>query len=158
MISAIVVIGKNREIGYNNQLLWNIPEDMSRFKKLTDGHVVIMGDKTYESIGAPLPGRINIIMSLDKNYQAKGCSVVHTIDEALKMAKEKDKKGEIFIIGGGTIYKILLPRTDKLYLTLVDDAPDADVFFPDYSEFKNTVYEKKRQVNGMKYTFLELTR
>ncbi|MFH1523225.1 MAG: dihydrofolate reductase [Patescibacteria group bacterium] len=158
MINIIVALGKNREIGFKNQLLWDIPEDMKRFKKITTGHIVIMGSKTYESIGKPLPNRINIVIAKEKDYQATGCIVAHSIIEAVEKAKGHSRKKEIFIIGGGSIYKQFLPLTDKLYLTLVDDAPEADIYFPDYFEFKNIIKEETHETDNLKYTFLELTK
>ncbi|MCK5510059.1 dihydrofolate reductase [Candidatus Parcubacteria bacterium] len=159
MLSMIVIVGKNREIGYKNKLLWDIPEDMARFKKLTSGHVVAMGDKTFESIGKPLPNRINIIITKDKNYKVpEGCFVAHSIEEVKTKAKELDTKGETFIIGGGTIYKLFLPLIDKLYITEVDDAPEADTFFPDYSDFKNIIFEETHETDDLKFTFKELKR
>ena len=159
MPSMIVIVGKNREIGYKNKLLWDIPEDMARFKKLTTGHVVAMGDKTFESIGKPLPNRTNIIITKDKNYKIpEGCFVAHSIEEVKTKAKELDTKGEVFIIGGGTIYKLFLPLIDKLYITEVDDAPEADTFFPDYSEFKKIIFEETHETDGLKFTFKELKR
>ncbi|MEA1926501.1 MAG: dihydrofolate reductase [Patescibacteria group bacterium] len=156
MVSIIVVIGKNREIGCNNKLLWDIPEDMERFKRITTGHTVIMGDKTYESIGYPLPGRKNVVVTLDKNYKAEGCEVKYSLENVLNDAKEGSE--EVFVIGGGQIYKQSLPYTDKLYLTIVDDAPQADTYFPDYSEFKKVLSEEKKEHNGIKYRFLELVK
>lgn len=166
MISIIVVIGKNREIGFKNKLLWDIPEDMARFKKITTGHVVVMGSKTYESMGKPLPNRTNIVIALEKNYQAPGCTVVHSIEEAISKAKQSSppyqgggQEGvEIFIIGGGSIYKQFLPLADKLYLTVVDDAPEADTYFPDYSKFKNIIFKEAHEADNLKFTFLELTK
>lgn len=158
-LSIIVAVGKNREIGYKNKLLWNIPADMARFKKITTGHVVVMGDKTFESIGRPLPNRINLIISLDTEYQVpEGCYLAHSIAEAKSQAEELDTTGEIFIIGGATIYKLFLPFCDKLYITEVDDAPMADTFFPDYSEFKNILFEETNESDGLKFTFKELTK
>lgn len=164
-ISTICITNKNRAIGYKNQLLWNIPPDLEHFKKITAGHTVMMGDKTFESLGRPLPNRVNIVISLDKNYQASGCIVVHSIEEALERGKIEEKKSgneneEIFIIGGGTIYKLMLPYSDKLYLTMVENEPKkVDTYFPDYSEFKNLVSESEtREHNGLKYKFIELTR
>lgn len=155
----IVIVGKNREIGYKNKLLWDIPEDMAKFKKLTTEHVVVMGDKTFESIGKPLPNRINIIVTKDKNYKIpKGCFIAHSIEEAKTKAEELDNKGEFFIIGGGTIYKLFLPLADKLYITEVDDAPEADTFFPDYSDFKKVIFEETHETDDLKFTFRELTR
>lgn len=157
MISLIVAIGKNNAIGRKNQLLWNIPEDMAHFRKITTGHTVIMGEKTYQSIGRPLPNRKNIVVSLDKNFKAEGCEVSNDLFEVLN--KYKNVKEEVFVIGGGIIYKLSLPLVDKLYLTVVDDAPeDADVFFPDHSEFKNIAKEEVVDNGKYKFKFLELTK
>lgn len=157
MISIIVAIGKNREIGKNNQLLFDIPEDMQRFIDVTKGHTVVMGGKTFQSIGKPLPGRKNIVVTLDKNYKAKGCETRYSLDEVLEEAKKLDD--EVFIIGGGQIYNLSLPHADKLYITEVDEeVPDADTHFPDYSEFKKVVYERDSQDENYKYKFLELER
>src|SRR3989344_1840396 len=157
-ISMIAVIGKNRELGKDNRIPWYIPEDMKRFKNLTKGHVVIMGRNTFESIGRPLPDRINIVITHDTQYNPPGCIVVHSLGEAIQKAenaviarsettKQSQKKdrhaslamtsNEIFIIGGGQVYKQAMPFADKLYLTLIDGIFDADTFFPDYEEFKN---------------------
>ena len=156
MISIIVVVGKNREIGFQNKLLWEIPEDMQRFKKLTTGHTVVMGDKTFESIGGALAGRKNIVVSLNKDCQAPGCEVRNSLEDVLKEAKKSED--EVFVIGGGTIYKLALPWADKLYVTEVDDAPKADTYFPDYSEFDKMVFEEKSSKGGLKYRFLELVK
>lgn len=166
MLSIIAVVGKNRAIGKNNKLLWNIPEDLEHFKKITTGHVVVMGDKTFASLNRPLPDRFNIVLSLNPDFQAEGCTVCHSLEEGLKMAGEKEKElaransrpEEIFIIGGGKIYELALPLAGKLYLTLVDDTPEADTFFPDYGEFKNILSEEERESGGLKYKFMELTR
>jgi dihydrofolate reductase len=157
MISIIVAVGKNRAIGRNNQLLWDIPEDMQHFRKVTSGHTVIMGDRTFQSIGRPLPNRKNIVVTLDKNFKAVGCEVRNSLEEVL--GEYKNSEEEVFVIGGGIIYKLSLPFADKLYLTVVDDAPeDADTFFPDYSEFKNIIEEESRDNGQYKFTFLELMR
>jgi len=159
MLSTIVVVGKNREIGFKNRLLWNLPEDMARFKKLTTGHVVILGDRTFESIGKPLSNRTSIIVSQDPDYKApEGCFVAHSIEEAKTKAEELETRNESFVIGGGTIYRLFMPLIDKLYVTEVDDAPEADTFFPDYSDFKNIVFEKTHETDDLKFTFKELTR
>lgn len=157
-ISMIACIGKNRELGKNNKLLWNIPEDMQRFRDLTVGHVVIMGQSTFESIGRALPGRTNIVLTRDERFDPKGCQVCYSVDQALKEASEVEKE-EIFVIGGGQIYKQFAPLCENLYLTIVDRAEDADTFFPQYDEFK--IYkegEDRKSVEGIKYKFLELTR
>ncbi len=154
MISIIAVIGKNRAIGYKNRLLWDLPEDMKRFKKITTGHTVIMGDQTFLSIGRPLPNRKNVVLSLDKNFEAPGCEVRNSIDEVLK--EYKYLKEEVFVIGGGKIYELALSWADKLYLTTIEDEPEADTFFPDYSEFKRVLYTEEGSDNGHIYKFLEL--
>jgi len=157
MISLIVAVGKNNAIGRNNQLLWDIPEDMAHFKEKTAGHTVIMGDKTFTSIGKALPNRKNIVVTLEKDFTAKGCDVRHDLFEVLNEYKNSEE--EVFVIGGGMIYKLSLPMVDKLYLTIVDDAPaDADTFFPDYSEFKNVVIKKDVDNGQYKFSFVELTR
>jgi dihydrofolate reductase len=156
MISMICAIGKNREIGFQNKLLWDIPEDMAHFKTITSGHTVIMGDKTYQSIGRPLPNRKNIVVTLNKDLQAPGCEVRFDLEKVLQEYKKSAE--EVFVIGGGMIYKLSLPMADKLYLTLVDDAPEADTFFPDYSEFKQTIKEEEIDNGKYKFKFVELIR
>lgn len=156
MISIIVAIGKNRAIGKDNKLLWGIPEDMKHFREITTGHTVIMGAKTYQSIGRPLPNRKNIVLSQDQNFEAPGCEVRHSLDEVLSGYKNAEE--EVFVIGGGMIYKLALSYADKLYLTIVEDSPEADAFFPDYSEFKNVVSEEDRDNGQYKFKFLELTK
>lgn len=155
IVSIIAAIGENRELGKDNKLLWHIPADFTRFKEITFGRPIIMGRKTYESIGKPLPGRTNIIITRDNNYQQEGCLVTHSLKEAISAAKNKDEK-EIFIIGGGQIYQQAIGIADKLYLTIVKGSFDADTFFPDYSRFKKIVFQKEGQFNQYNYTFLEL--
>ncbi len=157
IISAIAAIGENRELGKNNRLLWHIPEDLKRFKVLTLGHPIIMGRKTYESIGRPLPQRINIIITRNPDFKAQGCIVVGSIEEAIAKAKEHDQK-EIFIIGGGEIYKQALPLIDKLYLTVVKGSFEADVFFPDYSEFSKIIKQENGKFENYAISYIELTR
>jgi len=155
-ISLIAAIASgNRALGKDNKLIYKIPEDLKRFKDLTKGHVVIMGRKTFESIGYSLPNRLNIIITRDKNYSQKGITVVHSLDEALKQVQSDD---EVFIIGGGQIYQEAIGMADKLYLTVVEGSPAADTFFPDYSEFKKVVFEETHESGGLKYKFLELER
>lgn len=154
-ISIIAVVGKNLAIGKNNHLLWNIPQDLKHFKAITKGHVVIMGSKTFESLGKPLPERTNIVVAKDEGYICDGCIVAHCLDEAFKIAKEKE---EIFIIGGGSIYKQTIGLADKLYLTVVEDSPEADTFFPDYSSFSKVVSEEKHEFGNLKFKYLELTK
>ena len=156
-VSIIVAVaGKKRVIGKKGGMPWYIPEELKRFKSLTMGHPIIMGRKTHESIGKALSGRTNIVITHDPKYQAEGCIVVHNLNEALEQAKGKPGDGEVFIIGGGEIYKEALSKADKLYLTVIDKEIEGDVFFPGYSEFKKVVSEESGESEGLKYKFLEL--
>jgi dihydrofolate reductase len=157
MISIIAVIGKNRAIGRNNQLIWNIPEDMQHFQQKTTGKTVVMGDRTFLSIGKPLPNRKNIVLTLDSAFKSEGVEISHSLDDVLREAKKSPS--EIFIIGGGQIYAKSLPHADKLYLTVVDDAPtDADTYFPDFSSFSREVAREEHNNGKYKFTFLELVK
>jgi dihydrofolate reductase len=156
MISLIAVIGKNRELGKDKQLLWHIPGDLPRFKQITMGHPIIMGRKTYESFGHPLPGRTNILVTRDLSFAVPGLQVVHSLDEALMLAKASEGGEEIFVIGGGEIYKQIIDRADRLYLTLVDREAEADTFFPEYAEFDKVVSQERQHVGGYSITYLTL--
>lgn len=139
-ISLIAAIGRNRELGKGGELLWHIPEDMRRFKKLTTGHPVIMGRKTWESLPEkfrPLPERTNIVVTRQIGYEATGATVVDGLSDAFLAAENASGADETFIIGGGELYAAALPYATRLYLTLVDDTADADTFFPPYeNDFK----------------------
>lgn len=159
---VVAISRKRRAIGNKGKLLWHIPDDMKRFKRLTMGHPVIMGRKTFESIldysgGKPLSGRTNIVITRDTTYAHEGVTVVHSLQDALKEARELDTK-EIHIGGGSEIYAQVLPLVDRLYLTIVDDEPEADAFFPDYSEFTKIVETETRDHNGLKYEWLTFER
>lgn len=156
-ISIIAAIGKNRELGKDNKLLWSIPEDMERFKTVTMGHPVIMGRKTFKSIGKPLTGRINIVLTKDPNFKAQGVFVCHTIEEAISLAESRDTH-EIFFIGGGEVYAQAIKFADKIYLTIVNGKFEADTYFPEYSEFSKVIYKREGQNKQYRYTFLELSR
>lgn len=157
-LCIVAAIDEKRGLGKNNDLLFRIPEDLKRFRQLTAGKPVIMGRKTFESIGRVLPNRTNIIITRDKNYKAAGTIVAHSLEEALRQAQGKPGKDEVFIIGGGQIFAQALPLVDKLYLTLVEGDYGADTFFPDYSEFKKVVHKQTGESSGYKYTFLDLER
>ena len=163
-ISIIVAVTPERVIGKKGGgLLWHIPEDMRRFKELTTGHAVIMGRKTYETIGKSLPNRTNVIITRDLNYKAEGAIVAHSLEEALEKATLLDDRptryNEIFVMGGGEIYEQAIGLADKLYLTLVHKNFEGDVYFPDYSEFKKEVFrEEGESAGGIKFTFLDLER
>lgn len=156
-ISAIAAMGKNNVIGKDNQLIWHIPEDLKRFKKITMGHPIIMGRKTFESIGNPLPGRTNIIITRDEHFKVKNSIVVHSIDEAMERGKQLDNE-EIFVIGGGEIYNQALEQIDKLYLTLIDDERDGNVFFPDYTDFTKETLREEHEQGSLKYVWVNLER
>jgi dihydrofolate reductase len=128
MITVIAAIGKNGELGKNNDLIWHLPNDLKRFKQVTAGHHIIMGRKTYESLGRPLPNRTNIIISRNPNYKAEGCIMANSLEEAIDLAKAGDSNP--FILGGAQIYKQAIKIADELDITLVDAALHADVFFP----------------------------
>lgn len=161
-VSIIVAMDEKRGIGKRNKIPWYIPGELARFKEITMGHPIIMGRKTHESIAKTLPGRLNIVVTRDKKYKgAEGAVVAHSIEEALNKAKEEDNQ-EVFIIGGGEIYRQALSLADRLYLTLLPGDSGADVFFPEYSEFKNVIKEEEHEVpelrEGYKYKFLILER
>ena len=155
MIAAIA--SGNRALGKNNELVYHIHEDLQRFKRLTSNHLVIMGRKTFESIGHALPNRINIVITKNPNFFAENVVVTHSLEEALHLAELKGER-EAFVIGGGQIYEEAIGKANKLYLTIVEGNPEADTFFPDYSEFKKVVFEEEHEEDGLKYKFLDLER
>nr|AIA17474.1 Dihydrofolate reductase [uncultured bacterium] len=169
-IVAVVAIGKNRELGLGDKLLWHIPDDLKRFRMLTRGHPIIMGRKTFESIlsyrGKPLPDRTNIVITRDQNYDKtltergfKGVLVAGNVEEAIWLAKRQPGADEIHIGGGAQIYEQALPHIDKLCLTLIEDSKPADTFFPDYTPFfKKKVFEESHEHDGLKYTWVDLER
>ncbi|HLC61423.1 MAG TPA: dihydrofolate reductase [Candidatus Nanoarchaeia archaeon] len=156
IISLIAAVGKNNVIGTDNKLPWKLSADLKRFKAITSGKPVVMGRKTFESIGKPLPNRTNIIITRDKNYKADGCVVVHSAEEALNAAKGN---AEIMIIGGEQIFKEFLPIANKLYLTIIDKDFEGDSYFPEYdkSEWKE-VSREEHEGEGLKYAFADLER
>ncbi len=129
-ISIIVAVAQNNVIGDKGKLLWHLDGDLPRFKTITMGHHILMGQKTFESIGRVLPGRNNLILSSRKDYKVPGAFVFQSVEEALKFAKENGEK-ELMIIGGGMIYKYFLPLSDKIYLTKVLKNYEGDVKFPE---------------------------
>lgn len=165
-ISAIAAITKkDRSIGHDGQLMFRISDDLKRFKALTSGHPVIMGRKTFESIGRLLPNRTNYIVTRNKHWLVDGAVMCHSIEEAIEKARQEESAGskakkEVFLIGGGEIYKQGLPFTDKLYLTIIDSDAQGDVFFPDYSEFKKETHREARldEATGVRYEWVDLER
>jgi dihydrofolate reductase len=163
MIRVVAAIGRNRVLGKDNQLLWNIPDDLKRFKRLTLGHPIIMGRKTFESIlstlGKPLPGRTNIVVTRDTAWRHEGAIAASSIEDAVEKANAAPGGEEIFIGGGGEIYRQALPLVDTLHLTLIEDDKEGDSYFPEYEkEFTKVVSEEVREHEGLKYRWLDLER
>ena len=127
-ISIVVAMDTNGVIGKDNELPWRLPADLQHFKKTTMGKPILMGRKTWESIGRPLPGRTNIVITRDSGYQAEGCVVVNSIDAAMLAASEQD---EVMVIGGAEFYRQVLPRTDTIYLTRIHETFEGDTVFPE---------------------------
>lgn len=160
-LSMIAAMGKNRVIGKDNDMPWHLPADLQHFKKTTLGSPIIMGRKTYDSIGRPLPGRLNIILSRNTRLEIEGCSVVNSLEDAIDLA-EKTDASEIFITGGAHLYDKFLENADRLYLTLIDEKFDGDTYFPDYTQFnwKEAAKEnhKADDKNPHAYSFVTLDR
>ncbi len=168
IISLIAAIGKNNELGKGNDLLWKLPADIKYFKEKTSGHTVIMGRKTFESIGRPLPNRQNIVITRDTNYIPTGVEIVHSLNEALKIAsleqgkkfEENQEEVEIFIIGGAQIYAEAMEKANKLYITHIEaEDKDADAFFPEiipivFGEISRETHTPDEK-NPLPYAFVE---
>jgi dihydrofolate reductase len=167
MISLIAAIGLNNEIGKNNGLLWDMPADMKHFRETTSGHPVIMGQRTFESLGTgpngepgrPLPKRRNIVMTTDQAFKREGVEVVHSVEELLDLIKNTtEQKEEVFVIGGGKVYSLMMEYADRLYITHVGKSfPDADTFFPEiipivWNEVSHEEYQADEK-NPCPYTF-----
>lgn len=155
-VSMIVARGKNNEIGKDNDLLWHLSADLKFFKATTMGKSIIMGRKTFQSLPKALPGRKNIVLSSDINFNAPGAVVVTNIADALK----ESETDEVFVIGGASIYKAFFPKADKLYITEVDfEAPDADVYFPetDLSQWKAQPLGEGEE-NGIRFKHILYTK
>ncbi len=189
-ISIIVAISrKDSAIGNGGKLLFRISDDLRRFKELTKGHPVIMGRKTFESIGKPLPDRVNIVVTRNPNFKPEGAIIVSSLEEAIEKAfsflsplvkgvpysdtagvvkplsfdKTQDnyKDSEIFVVGGGEIYRQALPYADKLYLTVVESDAEGDVFFPDWrNDFTRETFREERfdEKTGLKYAWINFER
>ena len=166
-LAMIVAMAKNNVIGRDNDMPWHLPADLKQFKSITLGSPIIMGRKTYESIGKPLPGRLNIILSRNPELVIEGCKVVNSLDDALKIAKESnassdEPKEEIFIVGGAYLYNSYISEIDTLYLTQIDAEIEGDTFFPDYTRFEwketQRVERPADESNQYPLTFLTLER
>lgn len=155
-ISLICAVAeKNRAIGKDNALLWNIPADLKHFKAVTSGHSVVMGQRTFESIGRALPNRDNIVITSDPKFRQLGVEICYSIPEALAEAR-KGEKEEVFIIGGGSIYAQTIDLADRLYLTLVEGDFEADTFFPDYRAFREVESSEIIEDNGYRFRYVIL--
>ncbi|GAA0071610.1 dihydrofolate reductase [Clostridium sardiniense] len=162
MLSIIVATAQNNAIGKDNSLLWHISEDLKRFKEITSGHKILMGRKTFESLPGILPNRPHIVLTRDMNFSVDSdkVTVIHNLDEVISNYKNYDE--EIFIIGGGEIYNLLMPYADKLYLTKVKKDFNADTFFPQIDmnkwEVIHTSGDKTDDKSGLIFEFIDLIR
>jgi len=158
-LSIVVAMGANRVIGHDNRLPWHLPADLKHFRQITMGKPILMGRRTWESIGRPLPGRICIVITRDTNYVAAGCLVVHSLDAALRAAQGHD---EIMVIGGEQLYRQALPAADTLYLTLVQGDFPGDAFFPELDQAEWHEMERRHrppdEKNAHACSFLRLER
>ena len=158
IISIVVAIAQNHVIGKDNKLLWYLPNDLKHFKTITSGHTVIMGRKTYDSVGKPLPNRRNIVVTR-KHIDIPGCEVVNSLEAAVDLCKTEE---EIFIVGGAEIYRLAMAITNKIYLTIVHQNFEGDTYFPDID--KNIWIETEREnhdpdeKNKLSYSFITLER
>lgn len=157
-VSLIVALDRNRVIGLNNEIPWRLPADLKHFRKMTMGKPVIMGRRTYESIGRPLTGRHNIIVTRNRGYQAKGCTVVHSVDEALSISNG----GEVMVIGGAQLYEQFLPIAKRLFMTLLETEFEGDSYFPEVSgrewvEISRETYDPDDK-NPYQYHFIIMER
>ena len=158
MITLIAAAAENNSLGKNNAMIWHLPDDFKRFKKLTSGHFIILGRKTYESLDGPLPNRTHIIITRQDNYasqvDASCCKVVDSIEAAIA---EVPSNQENFVIGGGEIYKLALPFADKIELTRVHDTFDADAYFPDFDpkdwNLVNEEYHPRDERHKIDFTY-----
>jgi dihydrofolate reductase len=157
-ISLIVAVAENGVIGKDNGLPWHLSHDLRRFKRLTMGHHLIMGRRTWESVGKPLPGRINVVVTRDTDFRAEGAVVVHSVPDALAL----DDDEEMFIGGGAEIFRAALPQVERAYLTLVHATPEGDTFFPevDWSQWRLVEREDHPadEKNDFPYSFITYER
>jgi len=156
IISLVCAMANNRVIGKDNKMPWHLPADLKHFKSVTLAKPIVMGRKTYESIGRALPGRQNVIISRNTDYKVDGCDVVHSIDAAIELL---NAEVEIMFIGGGFLYAQMIEQADKLYLTFIDLEVDGDTFFPEYEQlgFKEVARQKhlKDEKNPYDYQFVD---
>ena len=152
MIKILVACDENRVIGKDNQLIWHLPADLKRFKSLTPGHVILMGRKTYESIGKPLPNRTTIVITRQVDFQAEGTITAHSVEEAILKAKSLTRE-DIFIVGGAEIYSLSLALADQLLVTQLHDIFEGDAFFPEISADTWEIVDRERGLTDEKNPF-----
>lgn len=159
-LAHITAASKNNVVGVNGDLPWDIPEDMKFFRDTTKGKAIIMGRKTFESVGHPLPKRLNVVVTRQKDYKAEGATVFQTIEDAIKFCKtQTDQYGEeIFIIGGGEIYKQTINIVDTIYLTRIHREIDGDAFYPEFDESQFTLIRNDKRETPEAFTFLTYKR
>jgi dihydrofolate reductase len=159
IVSIVVAMSKNNVIGHNNELIWHLPADLKHFKEITTGHYIIMGRKTFESIGKPLPNRTSIVITRNKDYKIEGCIMANSLQDAIEKAAGQD---EVFIIGGAEIYRQSMDWVDKIYLTQVDADFEGDAKFPliNFEKWKiiSNIANNKDKKNIFNYNFLTLVR
>ena len=161
MITIIAAIGNNNELGKDNDLIWHLPADLKRFKKVTTGHTIVMGRNTFESIGKPLPNRRSVIITRNKDYQQEGCVVVHSLEEAIELMKDEEMA---FIIGGAQIYQEAMQKqlVDQLDITKVHEDFEADVYFPEIKDSEWTLFSNETHTpdekNKYTYSFLQYSK
>ena len=157
MIALVVAMAENRVIGKENKLIWHLPADLKHFKNITTGHPIIMGRKTFESIGKPLPNRTNIVITRQTDFEAEGILVAHSLSDALMMAQQMDS--DIFVIGGAEIYKQAMFLADTIYLTEVHHTFDGDTFFPEIDSvlWEETSREEHEADEKNKYNYAFVT-
>ena len=155
-LSILVAHDQQRVIGYKNALPWHIPNDLKHVKQLSTGHTLVMGRKTFESIGKPLPNRKNVVLTRDNNFKPDGVEVIHTIDDIYNL------EGHVFIFGGQTLFEVMIDKVDDMYITVVDGKHQGDTFFPPYTFEDWTVFSSEEgQLDGkntIPHTFLHLVR
>lgn len=158
-VAIVAALARNRAIGRDNAMPWRLPEDLKRFKRLTMGHAVIMGRKTFESIGTPLVGRNNIVITRSREWSPSGCVVAHSLESALAAAGDSQ---ETFVIGGAQIYALALLHAQRLHLTEIDRDFEGDAFFPDYDRSRWREVSRERHTSsgpdGFDYAFVEYDR
>ncbi|ADU31667.1 dihydrofolate reductase [Evansella cellulosilytica] len=154
MISMIAAMGKNREIGLNGEMPWHLPNDLKFFKKTTSGHSVLMGRKTYESIGRPLPNRRNLVVTRSESFHADGVEVLHSLDDVKPLVNSEE---EFFVIGGATLYEQLMPIAKRLYITSINAEFEADTYFPAIDEIEWKIVSSEKGIvdekNKYEHTF-----